>query len=245
MSSGPYARPAPIMTLKYPGPRRSADMLLSSVFHMCQWVSTSPGATIMPSAVSSAVPAGTASSGPTAAIRPPSMCTSAAGRSPARGSIVSTYPPRMTSGPGSGGPAAGPGGAPRAGGAGTTRPMLPKTGGSKDPPAHGRHGPWPNSSPGVSCSGTRNASCPASAPMPARWRGSPPATGCSTCGPPRWARTGWTGPPPAWSPTTPTAASGCTPGRTTGGTCSTCRTPAATRTGGCTTSTWRPWSGAT
>ncbi len=90
MSPGPYARPAPIMTLKYPGPDGSADMLLSRVFHMCQCVSTSPGATIMPAASSSAVPGGTARPGPTAAIWPSAMCTSAAGRSPAAGSIVST-----------------------------------------------------------------------------------------------------------------------------------------------------------
>jgi hypothetical protein len=100
MSSGPYARPAPIMTLKYPGPDGSADMLLSSVFHMCQCVSTSPGATIMPVASSSGVPADAARPGPAATIWPSAMCTSAAGRSPAAGSIVSTYPPRMTSAPG-------------------------------------------------------------------------------------------------------------------------------------------------
>jgi hypothetical protein len=33
----------------------------------------------------------------------------------------------------------------------------------------------------------------------------------------------------------------CSPGRGTAGTCCTCRTPAGTRTGGCTTSTWRRW----
>ena len=34
-------------------------------------------------------------------------------------------------------------------------------------------------------------------------------------------------------------------GRGTAGTCCTCRTPAVTRTGGYTTSTWRRWPGAT
>ena len=45
-------------------------MLRSSVFHKCQWVSTNPGATIIPCASISTAP-GAASPGPTAAIRLP------------------------------------------------------------------------------------------------------------------------------------------------------------------------------
>src|SRR6185436_13608117 len=44
---------------------------------------------------------------------------------------------------------------------------------------------------------------------------------------------------------TTTGACACSPGRGSTGTCCTCRTPAATRTGGCTTLTWRRWPGAT
>ncbi|HEY6276765.1 MAG TPA: hypothetical protein VIX86_10580 [Streptosporangiaceae bacterium] len=56
---------------------------------MCQWVSTSPGATIIPAAPSSAVPGGTASPSPTAMILSPAMCTSPRASSPIAGSMLS------------------------------------------------------------------------------------------------------------------------------------------------------------
>ena len=65
-------------------------MLRSSVFHMCQWVSTRPGATIIPVASSSVAPAGAASPVPTAAIVPPLTSTSPPGMSPVPGSMVIT-----------------------------------------------------------------------------------------------------------------------------------------------------------
>jgi hypothetical protein len=43
------------------------------------------------------------------------------------------------------------------------------------------------------------------------------------------------------SAATLTAASGSSPGRTTAAICSTCKTPAAMKTGGCTISTCRRW----
>jgi hypothetical protein len=72
---------------KYPDPR--SDMLRSSVFHRCQWVSTRPGATIIPRASISAAP-GAASPGPTAAIWLPWMSKSPPARSPISGSMVNT-----------------------------------------------------------------------------------------------------------------------------------------------------------
>jgi len=70
-------------------------MLRSSVFHKCQWVSTNPGATIIPCASISAAP-GAASPGPTAAIWLPWTSTSPSAKSPSAGSMVSTWPCRMT-----------------------------------------------------------------------------------------------------------------------------------------------------
>ena len=65
------------------------DMLRSSVFHMCQWVSTRPGATIIPRASSSRAPPASRPV-PTAAMRPPVTRTSPSGRSPSSGSMVTT-----------------------------------------------------------------------------------------------------------------------------------------------------------
>ena len=74
-------------------------MLRSRVFHRCQWVSTSPGATIIPRASSSrasgAPRAAASSPAPTAAMRPLVTRTSPSGMSPSPGSMVSTYPDRM------------------------------------------------------------------------------------------------------------------------------------------------------
>ena len=65
-SSGPKAGPSRAQARKYPGPL--PDRPRSSVFHRCQWVSTRPGATIIPRASSTAAP-GASSAGPTAAMR--------------------------------------------------------------------------------------------------------------------------------------------------------------------------------
>ena len=63
-------------------------MLRSRVFHRCQWVSTSPGATIIPRASISAAP-GAVSPGPTAVIWLPCTSTSPSATSPSPGSMVS------------------------------------------------------------------------------------------------------------------------------------------------------------
>jgi hypothetical protein len=64
-------------------------MLRSSVFHMCQWVSISPGSTIMPSPLIARAP-GALSFWPTATIAPSFTCTSPLAMSPVSFSIVIT-----------------------------------------------------------------------------------------------------------------------------------------------------------
>jgi hypothetical protein len=96
-SPGPNAGPSPRHTWKYPGPL--SDMPRSSVFHMCQWVSTRPGATIIPAASITLAPAGAARPVPTAAIAPLLTSTSAPATSPVPGSMVITWPPRTSSVP--------------------------------------------------------------------------------------------------------------------------------------------------
>ncbi len=87
-SPGPNAGPSPRQTRKYPGP--VSDMPRSRVFHMCQCVSTRPGATIIPVASITLAPAGAARPVPTAAIAPSLTSTSPSGTSPVPGSMVIT-----------------------------------------------------------------------------------------------------------------------------------------------------------
>src|SRR5215831_5308401 len=61
---------------------------------------------------------------------------------------------------------------------------------------HGRHGAWPNLSPGGSSSGTPNASALESPPTAPAWRGSRRTTKCSMSGPPRSDPTGSIGTQP-------------------------------------------------